>query len=101
MLGCFRAADKVITHAGVGSIICAIREGHMPLVVPRRNEFGEHVDDHQVELTRALEQRGGVIAVWEVENLHEAITMAPSRQTPSQAEEPALCASVRQALISS
>jgi UDP-N-acetylglucosamine transferase subunit ALG13 len=101
MLECFRAADKVITHAGVGSIICASREGHTPLVVPRLHELGEHVDDHQVELTRALEQRGRVIAVWEVEDLRQTIATAPSRQAPSQVEEPALCASVREALLSS
>ncbi len=101
MLECFRAADKVITHAGVGSIICASREGHLPLVVPRRSDLGEHVDDHQVELTRALEERGRVIAVWEVENLRETVAMAPSRQAPSLIEEPALCASVREALVSS
>lgn len=101
MLECFRAADKVITHAGVGSIICASREGHLPLVVPRRSDLGEHVDDHQVELTRALEERGRVVAVWGVENLRETVAAAPSRQAPSQLEEPALCASVREALISS
>ena len=54
MLECFRSADKVVTHAGVGSILCADREGHVPLVVPRRHDLGEHVDDHQLELARAL-----------------------------------------------
>lgn len=101
MLESFRKADKVITHAGVGSILCATREGHLPLVVPRRTDLGEHVDDHQVELTRALEERGRVIAVWEVENLRDTVAAAPSRQAPSLVEEPALCASVREALISS
>ena len=100
MLECFREADKVITHAGVGSILCATREGHLPLVVPRRSDLGEHVDDHQVELTRALDERGRVISVWDVENLRESVAGAPSRQAPSLVEEPALCASVREALLS-
>jgi UDP-N-acetylglucosamine transferase subunit ALG13 len=100
MLERFREADKVITHAGVGSILCATREGHLPLVVPRRNDLGEHVDDHQVELTRALEERGRVIAVWDVESLRETLAAAPRRQAPSHGEDPALCASVREALVS-
>jgi UDP-N-acetylglucosamine transferase subunit ALG13 len=101
MLDAFREADKVITHAGVGSVICATREGHVPLVVPRRHDLGEHVDDHQVELTRALAERGGVIAVWDVGALGEAVAQAPPRRPPSRREEPALCPSVREALLSS
>jgi UDP-N-acetylglucosamine transferase subunit ALG13 len=100
MLARFREADTVITHAGVGSIICARREGHVPLVVPRRHDLGEHVDDHQVELTRALAERGSVVAVWDVEKLAETVAAAPPRGAPSAAAEPTLCPSVRGALLS-
>lgn len=99
MLEHFRAADTVITHAGVGSIICASREGHVPLVVPRRHELGEHVDDHQVELTCALAQRGSVVAVWDVDALAETVATAPPRRPVSATAEPALCPSVRNALL--
>jgi UDP-N-acetylglucosamine transferase subunit ALG13 len=99
MLVRFREADTVITHAGVGSIICARREGHVPLVVPRRHELGEHVDDHQVELTRALAERGSVVAVWDVDALAETVATAPPRQPASETVEPALCPSVRSALL--
>lgn len=99
MLNRFREADTVITHAGVGSVICASREGHVPLVVPRRHDLGEHVDDHQVELTRALAQRGSVVAVWDVDKLAEAVAGAPPRRPPSTTAEPALCPSVREALL--
>jgi UDP-N-acetylglucosamine transferase subunit ALG13 len=94
-----READAVITHAGVGSILCAIREGHTPLVVPRRHDLGEHVDDHQAELTRALEGRGGVIAVWDVERLSELVKSAPQRRLGGKRPEPPLCGSVRAALF--
>ena len=79
MLECFRAAEKVITHAGVGSILCASREGHVPLVVPRRPELGEHVDGHQAELTRALGARGSVIPVWDTEELPALLAAVPAR----------------------
>jgi UDP-N-acetylglucosamine transferase subunit ALG13 len=98
MLACYRGADVVITHAGVGSILCARREGHVPLVVPRRHDLGEHVDDHQAELTRALEAKGSVIAVWDTGALADLVAGAPQRRQAVETAEPALCSSVRAAL---
>ena len=98
MVDCFRAAEKVITHAGVGSILCARREGHTPLVVPRRHDLGEHVDEHQAELTRALDARGSVLAVWEIGELPKLLAEVPPRRAVTEAVEPPLCPSVRAAL---
>jgi UDP-N-acetylglucosamine transferase subunit ALG13 len=99
MLANFRAADTVVTHAGVGSILCARREGHKPLVVPRQHALGEHVDDHQAELTRALERRGVVIAVWDVGELATAVAAAPPRGSSATVGDPKMCAAVRSALL--
>jgi UDP-N-acetylglucosamine--N-acetylmuramyl-(pentapeptide) pyrophosphoryl-undecaprenol N-acetylglucosamine transferase len=79
VLECLEEAEKVITHAGVGSILLAIRSGHRPLVVPRRADLGEHVDDHQSELTRALGESGAVLPVWEVAELGALLAAAPAR----------------------
>jgi heparosan-N-sulfate-glucuronate 5-epimerase len=76
----FDSADVVITHAGVGSILLASRAGHVPVIVPRLARLGEHVDDHQVELTRALEQRGGVLVCWEGDDLAALVAQVPPRQ---------------------
>ena len=43
-----RAARIIISHAGVGSFVSCARAGKIPILVPRRRQFGEHVDDHQV-----------------------------------------------------
>ena len=48
----------VVTHAGVGSILLALRAGRHPVVVPRLHRLGEHADDHQVQLADDLERRG-------------------------------------------
>ena len=72
-----RTADTVVTHAGVGSILNCLRLGRTPLVVPRQSRFGEHVDDHQVELTRALADDGKVIPVWDVADLPGLLEVAP------------------------
>jgi UDP-N-acetylglucosamine transferase subunit ALG13 len=99
MLRNFADADGVITHAGVGSIICAKRAGHVPLVVPRHHALGEHVDDHQAELTRRLEERGAVVAAWDIGNLRELVAVAVARRQPAgEMPEPPLCPSVRAAL---
>jgi UDP-N-acetylglucosamine transferase subunit ALG13 len=99
MLECFAQADTVITHAGVGSILCARRAGHVPLVVPRRSDLGEHVDDHQAELTRGLEARGSAIAVWAIDTLATKVKSAPPRHSELESSEPPLCRSVRAALL--
>lgn len=99
MLECFRAAEKVVTHAGVGSILCARREGHTPLVVPRRHDLGEHVDEHQAELTRRLERRGSVVAAWDLDRLPALLAELPPRQAATEQSEPPLCPSVRAAIF--
>jgi UDP-N-acetylglucosamine transferase subunit ALG13 len=99
MIECFREAETVITHAGVGSILCARREGHLPLVVPRRHELGEHVDEHQAELTRALAARGSVIPVWETARLAELVAAAPAQGEGLEAVDSSLTDRVRAALL--
>lgn len=53
-----RASDVVVTHAGVGSILMALRAGRCPVLLPRFADLGEHIDNHQVELARQLGDRG-------------------------------------------
>ena len=53
-----REAELVITHAGVASIVDAIRAGRRPVVLARRAHLGEHVDDHQLQIVAALERLG-------------------------------------------
>ncbi len=48
MLDNFRKAQFVVTH-GSSSALLACYEGTPTLVVPRKKEHGEHIDDHQVE----------------------------------------------------
>lgn len=79
----FEAAEAVVTHAGVGSILCARRVGHVPVVMPRLHELGEHVDDHQQELTRALADRGEVEPVWPGDDLATVLGRVPPRRAES------------------
>jgi UDP-N-acetylglucosamine--N-acetylmuramyl-(pentapeptide) pyrophosphoryl-undecaprenol N-acetylglucosamine transferase len=55
-------ADIVVCHGGTGSIITALQNCCRVIAVPRKFELGEHYDNHQSEITAALEKRG-LIAV--------------------------------------
>lgn len=57
------ASDTVIMHAGVGSILVALSEGKVPVILPRRMRHGEMVDDHQTEIAAILADRGLAISV--------------------------------------
>jgi beta-1,4-N-acetylglucosaminyltransferase len=96
------AADVVVCHAGAGSILCALRAGHTPVVVPRLKRYGETVDDHQVEFSRALAVGGKVIAVEDLDRLCAAVEAAPARR-PAEERSRSLPiqAAVRQALHAS
>ena len=93
-----RAADVVVTHAGVGSILLCLRSGRTPLVVPRLRRHEEHVDDHQVELTQALAERGRVIPVWDVDDLPDLVAAAPAPTDPRPPKPGSLHDAVRAAL---
>lgn len=62
-------ARIVITHGGPSSFIMALQAGKVPIVVPRKKCFREHVNNHQVKFARAVEERQKNIIV--VENIEE------------------------------
>lgn len=93
-----RRAERVVTHAGVGTVLLAIRYGHTPVVVPRLRRHAEHVDDHQVEFTRALADLGRVVPLWDVDDLPSVVAAAPSRGDSRVPRPVSLHASVRAAL---
>lgn len=56
-------ADVVVTHGGVGTILDCLDMGKRPVIVPRRMERGEHVDDHQLDFAKEIETSGlGTVA---------------------------------------
>jgi UDP-N-acetylglucosamine transferase subunit ALG13 len=69
-------ADLVISHAGAGTLIQLLRVGKIPVVMPRQKKYGEHVDDHQIELVLGLEAQGRIIPAFESDQLGHAIEMA-------------------------
>ena len=68
-------ARIIITHGGPSSFIMPLQIGKTPIVVPRRYEFNEHVNDHQVSFSKAVAERmGTIIVVDEMDKLGKTIT---------------------------
>jgi UDP-N-acetylglucosamine transferase subunit ALG13 len=78
-------ADLVILHAGGGAVLQAVKSGKVPIIVPRRHQFGEHVDDHQVENARELALSGKVVVADNPQQLNHAIKKAIKLQLEVQA----------------
>ncbi|WP_306370011.1 glycosyltransferase [Nocardiopsis sp. CC223A] len=74
--GLMRAARVVVTHGGPGTIVQARRAGHLPVVVPRDPELGEHVDDHQLLFVSRLEEAGRVRACSSPQQLYALLDKA-------------------------
>lgn len=67
-------ARIVITHGGPSSFIMPLQIGKTPIVVPRKLDFNEHVNNHQIAFAKAVAERKGIIIVVEdVQNLGEII----------------------------
>lgn len=66
-------ADMIITHGGVGSIVSSLKKGKKVLVVPRLKKYGEHVNNHQLQIARRFGQDGYVKYVINLKNLGKTI----------------------------
>lgn len=62
-------SDIVITHGGTGAIITAVKQGKKVIAIPRLAKYGEHVDDHQMQLIQEFEEAGLIKAVYDEKKL--------------------------------
>ena len=70
-----KEARLVITHGGPSSFIMPLQVGKTPIVVPRQEKYGEHVNDHQLNFAREVEKRQkNILVVQEISDLQDTIT---------------------------
>jgi UDP-N-acetylglucosamine transferase subunit ALG13 len=67
-------ASSVLCHAGVGTIMTSLQNGHTPVVIPRQARLGEHVDDHQMDIANRFAERGLIHCVTGDEDLEPLLT---------------------------
>ena len=61
-------ADLIITHGGVGSIVSSIEKGKKVIAVPRMHEYGEHVNNHQIQIVNDFNDKGYIIGINKLKN---------------------------------
>lgn len=66
-------ADIVISHGASGSIMKALNLGKKVIAVTRLKKYGEHINDHQIQNNEAFASNKYVLAVYEMEDLEDAI----------------------------
>lgn len=93
-------ARLIICHAGIGSVIDALRLEKPIIVVPRLSKFGEHNNDHQLELAGAVEQRGWGKVILEIDSLADACKNPPDAYTHYVSARDGLLGHIRETLVS-
>lgn len=68
-----KKSTLVITHGGTGAIITAVKAGKKVIAVPRLAQYGEHVDDHQLQLLKQFDGMGIILPCYNIEELDEKI----------------------------
>lgn len=72
--------DTVITHGGTGAIIGAVKQGKKVIAVPRLAKFGEHVDDHQLQIIAQFTDLNLICACYDTEDLEKYLEEAKRSQ---------------------
>ena len=55
-----RAAEAIVAHAGMGSILTALSYGKPIVIMPRRADLGEQRNDHQLSTAARFKGQPGV-----------------------------------------
>lgn len=65
--------EIVIAHGGTGAIITAVKKNKKVIAIPRLAKYGEHVDDHQIQLVDEFKELNLIYPVYNEQNLGKAI----------------------------
>jgi UDP-N-acetylglucosamine transferase subunit ALG13 len=92
------AADAIVAHAGMGSILTALEHGKPILVMPRRGDLKETRNDHQVATAERFRELGRVVVARDEselpQRLDELSALRASSAIPPHAS-PELLAALR------
>lgn len=63
----------ILTSGGTGAIIGAVKKGKKVIAVARRAKYGEHVDDHQLQIIKQFENQNLICGITDVNELEKAV----------------------------
>jgi UDP-N-acetylglucosamine transferase subunit ALG13 len=94
----FASASLIVSHAGMGTILTALRHQKPLLVMPRRAALGEQRNDHQLATARRLQALGKVTVAFDENELVTRLgtgTELVSREPLGPFAQPELIAALR------
>ena len=65
--------DYLITHGGVGSILNGLKNNKKVIACPRLFKYGEHVNDHQLQIVDNFSKEGYILAYNDGDKLSDVI----------------------------
>lgn len=66
-------ARLLITHGGTGAIIGGVKSGKKVIAISRLERFGEHVDDHQLQIVQQFEDMNLICACYDMDDLAKSM----------------------------
>lgn len=94
----FSKATTIIAHAGMGTILSALRYQKPILVMPRRASLGEQRNEHQLATARRLSEMGKITVAFDENELRGMLerleSLAPREKIGSHAS-PELISGIR------
>lgn len=68
-----KKCNLLITHGGVGSIITGLKYGKKVIAAPRLAKYGEHTNDHQLQIIDNFTENGYILGLYDFAKLDEVI----------------------------
>ena len=72
----FREARIIVSHAGVGTILTARKFRKPMIIVPRQKKYGEHIDNHQLEIAKELEGHKNIRIIYNIDELEQNLNIS-------------------------
>lgn len=72
--------DLLITHAGTGVIVNAVKKDKKVIAIPRLQKYGEHVDDHQIQLIKQFDELNFIEPCYQIDDLEIKIKRTENKK---------------------
>lgn len=96
-----KEATIIISHGGTGALISSLKKGKNVIAVPRLAKYGEHVDDHQLQIVKVLEDEKYLRAVYDIDQLGALVIEAQKKPFHKVYERPSMVISLIENFIDS
>ena len=71
-----KKCSLLITHGGVGSIVDGLKNDKKIIAVARLKKYGEHTNDHQVQIIENFSNMGYILPLYDISKLEKMINKA-------------------------